>query len=52
MEKLKKSEILCEQNSDGNLVCSAIIEGVRLHRIYVGYTKEKAIKDFLENPPK
>lgn len=44
--------ILCEKNFQGAWVCSAIIEGVRLHRIYMGYTKTYAKKHFKNNPPK
>jgi hypothetical protein len=43
MEAIK---ILCEKNFQGAWVCSAIVEGVREHRIYMGFTKRFAMTDF------
>lgn len=48
---LLKDEVLCERNSQGAWVCSAIIGGVRLHRTYMFYTERQAVKDFRTNPP-
>lgn len=45
-------DILCERNFEGSLVCSTIVEGYRLHRIYIGYSKKYAITHFKNNLPK
>ena len=52
MKKLKASDIITEKNYQGAWVCSAIIDGVRLHRQYYGYTKKYAKAHFKNNPPK
>ncbi len=44
--------ILCEKNFQGAWVCSAIIEGTRVHRVYFGFSKREAKQDFKNNPPK
>jgi len=49
---MKKSEILCEKNYEGAWVCSTVIDGHRLHRVYIGYSKKYAISHFCKNPPK
>lgn len=49
---MKQTDILCEKNYEGSYVCSTIVEGRRLHRIYIGYSKREAIKDFKSNLPK
>ena len=46
------SNVLCEKNYHGAWVVSAIIDGIRLHRTYYGYSKQYAIRDFKNNPPK
>lgn len=48
---LLKDEVLCEKNSAGALVCSAIIGGFRQHRTYIFYTEKEAVSDFRTNPP-
>jgi hypothetical protein len=50
--QMRKSDVLCEKNYEGGWVCSAIIEGHRIHRVYYGYSKKYAISDFIKNPPK
>lgn len=39
-------DVLCERNFEGSLVCSTIIDGHRIHRIYMGYSRRYAISDF------
>jgi len=50
--KINEKYILCEKNYNDYLICSAIIEGHRLHRIYIGYTKNYAKRHFRNNLPK
>lgn len=50
--KIDEKDILCEKNYEGSLVCSAIVDGHRLHRIYMGYTKKYAKRHFRNNLPK
>jgi len=49
---MKTKDILYERNFNGSLVCSTIIEGHRLHRIYIGYSRRYAIRHFKKNLPK
>jgi hypothetical protein len=47
--KLKASDISVEKSfPSGMLVLSAIVNGYRVQRRYMGYTKRSAIQDFLE----
>ena len=50
--KIPHDQILCERGHDGSCVCSAIIGGVRQHRVYMGYTKAYARRHFRNNSPK
>ena len=49
---MNKREILIEKNYNGNIVASAIIDGCRLHRVYIGYSKTYVRNHFYNNPPK
>ena len=39
---MAKTEILTEKNFQGAWVCSTILNGVREHMVYMGYTKRYA----------
>lgn len=49
--QIPANEVLCERGHDGAWVCSAVIGGVRLHRVYMGYSKSYAVRHFKNNPP-
>lgn len=50
-KKLTANDCLCERNSNGGIVMSAIFDGHRMHRVYYGYSEKYAKKDFCKNPP-
>ena len=43
---MKVESVLIEKNYEGSLVASAIVEGRRVHRVYIGYPKTFVMSDF------
>lgn len=48
MKKIKRSDIIVTRHATDGFTLSAIVDGYRFHRRYIGYTLREAKTMFLE----